>query len=103
MSGIVVLGGGIGGLSAAFELKDVLGKRHRITLVSDQANFEFTPSNPWVAVKWRKPEAIRIGIRQLFHQPHHVVSQIAEDTGCHGRQFGAVVNARLAQQLSKRA
>ena len=69
MSGIVVLGGGIGGLSAAFELKDVLGKRHRITLVSDQANFEFTPSNPWVAVKWRKPEAIRLDLRELM--PKH--------------------------------
>ena len=69
MSGIVVLGGGIGGLSAAFELKDVLGKRHRITLVSDQPNFEFTPSNPWVAVKWRKPEAIRLDLRELM--PKH--------------------------------
>jgi sulfide:quinone oxidoreductase len=69
MSGIVVLGGGIGGLSAAFELKDVLGKGHRITLVSDQPNFEFTPSNPWVAVKWRKPEAIRLDLRELM--PKH--------------------------------
>ena len=69
MSGIVVLGGGIGGLSAAFELKDVLGKRHKITLVSDQPNFEFTPSNPWVAVKWRKPEAIRLDLKELM--PKH--------------------------------
>jgi sulfide:quinone oxidoreductase len=33
MSKIVVLGGGIGGLSAAFELKDELGKQHEIVLV----------------------------------------------------------------------
>ena len=51
MSTIVVLGGGIGGLSAAFELKDELGEKHEIVLVSDQQHFEFTPSNPWVAVK----------------------------------------------------
>jgi len=62
MSRIIVLGGGIGGLSAAFELKDELGKAHEIVLVSDQPNFEFTPSNPWVAVKWRKPEAIRLNL-----------------------------------------
>jgi len=76
MSGIVVLGGGIGGLSAAFELKDVLGKRHKITLVSDQSNFEFTPSNPWVAVKWRKPEAIRLDLKELMpkHGVHFVAS-----------------------------
>jgi len=50
MSTIVVLGGGIGGLSAAFELKDELGEQHEIVLVSDREYFEFTPSNPWVAV-----------------------------------------------------
>jgi sulfide:quinone oxidoreductase len=69
MSNIVVLGGGIGGLSAAFELKDELGTRHQIVLVSDQDMFEFTPSNPWVAVNWRKPEAIRLDLRELM--PKH--------------------------------
>ena len=69
MSTIVVLGGGIGGLSAAFELKDELGEKHEIVLVSDQQHFEFTPSNPWVAVKWRKPEAIRLDLVELL--PKH--------------------------------
>ena len=69
MSNIVILGGGIGGISAAFELKDALGNKHDIVLVSDQDNFEFTPSNPWVAVKWRKPEAIRLDLRELM--PKH--------------------------------
>ena len=69
MSTIVVLGGGIGGLSAAFELKDELGTAHDIVLVSDQEHFEFTPSTPWVAVKWRKPEAIRLDLNELM--PKH--------------------------------
>ena len=69
MNAIVVLGGGIGGLSAAFELKDELGGSHEIILVSDQEHFEFTPSNPWVAVKWRKPEAIRLDLNELM--PKH--------------------------------
>jgi sulfide:quinone oxidoreductase len=66
MSTIVVLGGGIGGLSAAFELKDELGDQHEVVLVSDQDHFEFTPSNPWVAVNWRKPEAIRLDLNDLM-------------------------------------
>ena len=66
MSTIVVLGGGIGGISAAFELKDELGDAHEIVLVSDQEHFEFTPSNPWVAVKWRKPESIRLDLNKLM-------------------------------------
>jgi len=69
MSTIVVLGGGIGGLSTAFELKDELGDSHEIILVSDQEHFEFTPSNPWVAVKWRTPEAIRLDLNELM--PRH--------------------------------
>jgi len=66
MSTIVVLGGGIGGISAAFELKDELGDAHEIILVSDQQHFEFTPSNPWVAVRWRKPESIRLDLNKLM-------------------------------------
>ena len=69
MSTIVVLGGGIGGLSTAFELTDELGDSHEIILVSDQEHFEFTPSNPWVAVKWRTPEAIRLDLNELM--PRH--------------------------------
>ena len=76
MSIIVVLGGGIGGLSAAFELKDELGDEHEIVLVSDQENFEFTPSNPWVAVKWRKPEAIRLNLKELM--PKHGIRFIGK-------------------------
>lgn len=76
MSTIVVLGGGIGGLSAAFELKDELGDTHEIVLVSDQDHFEFTPSNPWVAVKWRKPEAIRLDLTELM--PKHGIRFVAK-------------------------
>lgn len=76
MSTIVVLGGGIGGLSAAFELKDELGANHEIVLVSDQENFEFTPSNPWVAVKWRKPEAIRLNLSELM--PKHGIRFVCQ-------------------------
>jgi len=75
MSTIVVLGGGIGGLSAAFELKDELGDKHEIVLVSDQQHFEFTPSNPWVAVNWRKPEAIRLDLEKLM--PKHGIRFVA--------------------------
>jgi len=66
MKKLVVMGGGIGGVSAAFELKDAVGKQHEVVLVSDSAMFEFTPSNPWVAVKWRTPEAIRLDLHKLM-------------------------------------
>jgi sulfide:quinone oxidoreductase len=54
MKHVVVLGAGIGGLPAAYELRAALGKAHRVTLVNRGENFHFVPSNPWVAVSWRK-------------------------------------------------
>jgi sulfide:quinone oxidoreductase len=54
MKHVVVLGAGIGGLPAAYELRAALGKGHRVTVVNRGENFHFVPSNPWVAVNWRK-------------------------------------------------
>ncbi|WP_029922535.1 NAD(P)/FAD-dependent oxidoreductase [Nevskia soli] len=58
MANIVVMGAGIGGLPAAYDLRAKLGEEHRITVVSAIDHFQFTPSNPWVAVGWRQPEQI---------------------------------------------
>jgi len=48
------LGAGIGGLPAAYDLRKALGADHRITVVNRGDAFHFVPSNPWVAVDWRK-------------------------------------------------
>ena len=53
MTDIVVVGGGIGGLNAAYDMKEQVGPNDTITVVTDNLYFQFTPSNPWVAVRWR--------------------------------------------------
>jgi sulfide:quinone oxidoreductase len=63
MSHIVVMGAGIGGMPAAYELKKRLGRSHEVTLVGSSGHFQFTPSNPWVAVGWRKAEQVVVPIR----------------------------------------
>ncbi|MGE5062834.1 MAG: NAD(P)/FAD-dependent oxidoreductase [Myxococcales bacterium] len=60
MPRVVVLGGGLGGTIAAYELAAELRRRADVMLISDRAEFSFVPSNPWVAVKWRKPEEITV-------------------------------------------
>jgi sulfide:quinone oxidoreductase len=60
------MGAGIGGISQAYELRKALGKTHEIVLVGDSDHFEFTPSNPWVAVGWRKAEQIKISLPDLM-------------------------------------
>src|SRR6185503_12558356 len=60
MPGIIVLGAGIGGVSMAYELRETVGRQAEITVVSDSEWFQFVPSNPWVALGWRKPEEIKV-------------------------------------------
>jgi len=54
MAHIVIIGASTGGLPAAYEIKELLGKKHGVTVISNTENFTFIPSNPWVAVGWRK-------------------------------------------------
>ncbi|TAN07598.1 MAG: NAD(P)/FAD-dependent oxidoreductase [Rhodanobacteraceae bacterium] len=62
MANIVILGAGMGGMSAAYEIREALGREHQITLVGEGPVFNFTPSNPWLAVGWRKPDEIRVDV-----------------------------------------
>ncbi|WP_020651236.1 NAD(P)/FAD-dependent oxidoreductase [Solimonas variicoloris] len=62
MAHIVVLGAGVGGMPAAYDLKKTLGE-HEVTLVNPNEHFQFTPSNPWVTVGWRTPEQVQVPIR----------------------------------------
>jgi sulfide:quinone oxidoreductase len=62
MAHIIVIGAGIGGMSAAYELRGELGNGHRITVIGDGPRFSFNPSNPWLAVGWRKPPQIQVEV-----------------------------------------
>ncbi len=55
---IVVLGAGLGGTIAAYEIREASKGKAEVMVISDQENYWFVPSNPWVAVRWREPEAI---------------------------------------------
>jgi sulfide:quinone oxidoreductase len=62
MAHIVIMGAGIGGMPAAYELRELLPKAHRITVVSAVDFFQFVPSNPWVAVGWRERADVTLPI-----------------------------------------
>lgn len=66
MAHIVILGAGIGGMPAAYELREILPRQHRITVISAVDYFQFTPSNPWVAVNWRERKDITLKIAPLL-------------------------------------
>ncbi len=63
MAHVVIIGAGVGGVPCAYELRKKLGKQHRVTLIGSSPFFEFTPSNPWIAVGWRTREQTRVELR----------------------------------------
>ncbi|MEA5574659.1 FAD/NAD(P)-binding oxidoreductase [Calothrix sp. UHCC 0171] len=63
---VVVLGAGIGGLPTAYELRHLLPKCDRITLISDSPKFTFIPSLPWVAFDLTPLENIQLDIENLL-------------------------------------
>lgn len=66
MAHVVILGAGTGGMPAAYEMRDALGKEHDITVVTENDYFQFVPSNPWVAVGWRKRSDITFPIEKYL-------------------------------------
>ncbi len=66
MAHIVILGAGVGGLPCAYEMKEALGKEHKITIINERDHFQFTPSNPWVAVGWRTQENISVALAPIL-------------------------------------
>jgi sulfide:quinone oxidoreductase len=63
---IVIMGAGLGGAVAAFEIKHAVGAKAEVTVVNRGNTFQFVPSNPWVAVGWRTREAIEVDLPPIM-------------------------------------
>lgn len=63
---IAILGAGLGGSVAAFEIKEAVGSKAEVMVVSQGDTFHFVPSNPWVAVGWRNRDAIEVRLPPIM-------------------------------------
>ncbi len=63
---IVILGGGVGGLVGANELRRLLPQEHRIILVERNAKHFFAPSFLWLMIGERQPDQIQREVRSLL-------------------------------------
>jgi sulfide:quinone oxidoreductase len=68
MSHVVVLGAGLGGTIMAYELRDLLGDEHQVSVVSKGTQYSFVPSNPWVAVGWRDRDEVSIDLESVMRR-----------------------------------
>ena len=64
MAHVAIIGAGLGGVPFAYGMRKRLCSAHRVTLIGASPYFEFTPSNPWVAVGWRDREQTRVAMRE---------------------------------------
>ncbi|MBI3164867.1 MAG: NAD(P)/FAD-dependent oxidoreductase [Chloroflexi bacterium] len=63
---VLILGGGIGGLTAANELRRLLPTEHRVLLVEKDAQHTFPPSFLWLMTGDRRPDQITRDVRRLL-------------------------------------
>ena len=75
---ILILGGGVGGLIAANELRQLLPSEHRIVLVEKNARHAFAPSFLWVMSGDRRPEQIVCDVHQLARPGVEVIVEEAQ-------------------------
>jgi sulfide:quinone oxidoreductase len=68
MADIVILGAGIGGLPMAYDMRKRARPEDKVIVVSNVDYFHFVPSNPWVAVNWRKRDDIQFPIRPYLEK-----------------------------------
>jgi sulfide:quinone oxidoreductase len=97
MAHIVILGAGTGGMPAAYEMRAALDRSHRITVVNALPDFQFVPSNPWVAVGWRDREQVSFPIRpHLEKKGIEFVAQRVQRIDAEGNALELADGARLA-------
>ncbi|MCK0507411.1 NAD(P)/FAD-dependent oxidoreductase [Aromatoleum anaerobium] len=70
MAHIVIIGAGLGGLPMAYEMREAARTQDRITVVAKDPRFHFVPSNPWIAVNWRKREDIEVDPAAVLAKKH---------------------------------
>ncbi len=62
---IVILGGGVGGVVAARELRKRLPRQHRVVLVDREREHLFAPSLLWLMVGLREADSIKRPLKRL--------------------------------------
>jgi sulfide:quinone oxidoreductase len=62
MAHVVVMGAGLGGLPVAYEVRELLRREDRVSVVGLGETYHFVPSNPWLAVKWRERRDIEFPV-----------------------------------------
>ncbi len=64
MARIVVLGAGLGGVIAAYEIKKAARRQDEVIVINETSFYQFVPSNPWILVGWRERKDILVDLEK---------------------------------------
>ena len=70
MSNVVIIGAGLAGLPAAYELRHLLPKSHTVTLISSEPNFTFIPGLVQVALNLKPLSHVQLDLARLAKRHH---------------------------------
>ncbi len=96
---IVILGGGVGGIVTANELRRRLGDRHRVVLIERQAQYTYTPSLLWVMVGERRPDQILKDLRRMAAPGVEVIQAEVQEIDATGQQVVTSAGAQAYDYL----
>jgi len=80
MAKVVVLGAGISGHTAVMVLRKKLGKKHEVTMVSPNSNYQWIPSNIWVGIGQMKPKQVMFPLAPVYKRKGVVFKQALAKT-----------------------
>ncbi|MCG6342629.1 NAD(P)/FAD-dependent oxidoreductase [Vibrio fluvialis] len=91
MKRTIVIGAGLGGMSACYELRQKLPADHEVMLINEGSEFHFIPSNPWVALGERTKEQVILELSPYvdkFGIPFNTSGVTAIDAQTHSLSTG---------------
>ncbi len=91
MKRTIVIGAGLGGMSACYELRQKLPADHEVMLINEGSEFHFIPSNPWVALGERTKEQVILELSPYvdkFGIPFNTLGVTAIDAQAHSLSTG---------------
>ena len=83
---VVVLGGGVGGVTAANALRDLLGSEHHVTLIERQRDHVFAPSFLWLMTGARRPDQVRRKLSTLLRSGVELVEAEVTNLDLEGKR-----------------
>jgi len=75
MAKVVVLGAGVAGHTAVSFLKQRLGKKHEVIVVTPNSKYNWIPSNIWVGVGIMKPEDVTFELAPVYKKKNITYKQ----------------------------